>query len=152
MPPTWKITAPKDDDEYFERMTKTIFQAGLNWKMIEDKWANFEKAFAKFSIPKVAKFGDKQIATLMNDSGIVRNEKKIRSTIYNAQQSILVEKEFGSFRDYFHSFGKDHARLMEDLQKRFRHLGASSSRTFLWMTGVKLEPTAEERARMAKNT
>jgi len=90
--PDWKVSAPKSDDEYFERMTKALFQAGLNWKMIDDKWPNFEKALAKFSIPKVAKFGDKQIVKLMENQGIVRNERKIRSTIYNAQQSLVIEK------------------------------------------------------------
>jgi len=99
--PDWKVSAPKNDDEYFERMTKALFQGGLNWKMIDDKWPNFEKAFAGFSIPKVAKFGDKQIAKLMENQGIVRNERKIMSTIYNAQQSLVIEKEFGSFKDYF---------------------------------------------------
>jgi 3-methyladenine DNA glycosylase Tag len=44
----------------------------------------------------------------MTNEGIVRNAKKIRSTIYNAQQALLVEKEFGSFKDYFGSFGKKH--------------------------------------------
>jgi len=90
MPPNWRVSPPKDDDEYFERMTKAIFQAGLNWKMIDNKWPNFEKAFSKFSISKVAKFGDSQIATLMKNEGIVRNEGKIRATIYNAQQSVAT--------------------------------------------------------------
>ena len=150
MPPE-NVTKPKNDDEYFERMTKTLFQAGLNWQVIENKWPNFEKAFAGFSIPKASKFGEKQVASLMTNEGIVRNEKKIRSTIYNAQQSIAIEKEFGSFKEYFSSFGKNHDKLMEDLQARFKHLGPSSSRTFLWMTGVKLEPTAEEKQWMASN-
>jgi len=147
-----KVSSPKSDDEYFERMTKAIFQAGLNWKMIDNKWPNFESAFAKFSIPKVAKFGDKQISTLMKNEGIVRNEGKIRATIYNAQQALLIEKEFGSFKDYFRSFGKGHDKLMEDIQARFHHVGPSGSRTFLWMTGVKLEPTAEEKMWMEKNS
>jgi 3-methyladenine DNA glycosylase Tag len=149
--PNLKVTAPKNDDEYFERMTQAVFQAGLNWKMIEDKWSNFEKAFAGFSIPKIARFGDKQILNLMTNQGIVRNERKIRSTIYNAQQSLAIEKEFGSFKNYFQSFGKDHAKLMVDIQSRFKHLGESSSRTFLWMAGVKLEPTSEEKQWLAKN-
>jgi|SRR5579872_214562 len=150
MPPRER-TLPKTDDEYFERMTKTLFQAGLNWQVIENKWPNFEKAFANFSIPKVAKFREKQVSSLMTNEGIVRNEKKIRSTIYNAQQSIVIEKEFGSFKDYFKSFGKNHDKLIADLQSRFEHLGPSSSRTFLWMTGVKLEPTAEEKQWIAAN-
>lgn len=152
MPPTWKVSPPKNDDEYFERMTKAVFQAGLNWKMIDDKWSNFEKAFSNFSIRKVAKFGDVQISDLMKNAGIVRNEKKILSTIYNAQQAAAIEKEFGSFKDYFRSFGKDHDKLMEDIQTRFHHVGASTARTFLWMTGVKLEPTAEEKMWIAKNS
>src|ERR1700730_314288 len=150
MPPG-NITKPKNDDEYFERMTKTLFQAGLNWQVIDTKWPNFEKAFAGFSIPKVSKFGERQVTALMTNEGIVRNERKIRSTIYNAQQSLLLEKEFGSFKEYFGSFGKNHDKLMEDLQARFKHLGASSSRTFLWMAGVKLEPTAEEKRWIAEN-
>jgi 3-methyladenine DNA glycosylase Tag len=56
--PDCKVTMPKNDDEYFARMTKALFQAGLNWQMIENKWPNFEKAFAGFSIPKVSKFGE----------------------------------------------------------------------------------------------
>jgi DNA-3-methyladenine glycosylase I len=152
MPPSEKIPLPKNDDEYFGQMTKAIFQAGLNWKMIDNKWPNFEKAFSKFSIAKVAKFGDSQIALLMKNEGIVRNEGKIRSTIYNAQQAVLIEKDFGSFKEYIRSFGKNHDKLSEDLQSRFHHMGASSARTFLWMAGVKLEPTAEEKTWMAKNT
>jgi 3-methyladenine DNA glycosylase Tag len=143
--PEWMVSGPKSDNEYFKRMTRAVFQAGLNWKMIENKWPNFEKAFAEFSIGTVAKFDSKEIKKLMNDHGIVRNERKIHSTIHNAQQFLSLTKEFGSFRKYLDSFGKNHTALQSDLQSRFQHLGESSSRTFLWMAGVKLTPTAEEK-------
>ena len=147
----WRVSPPKTDDEYFERMTRALFQAGLNWRVIETKWPNFQKAFRNFSIRRIAKFGDKEISELMNNQGIVRNGSKIHSTIYNAQQALVVVKEFGSFKDYIKSFGKDHAALQKDLQDRFHHLGESSSRTFLWMAGVKLTPTAEEKKWLASN-
>lgn len=149
MPNEEWTTVPKSDDEYFERMTHALFQAGLNWKMIENKWPNFQKAFSNFSIKKVAKFDDKQVDGLMADQGIVRNGKKILSTIHNAQEFLKIEKEFGSFPDYMKSFKKNYDALQVDLQKRFQHLGESSSRTFLWMSGVKLTPTAEEKAWLA---
>jgi DNA-3-methyladenine glycosylase I len=149
--PEWKVSKPKTDDEYFERMTRALFQAGLNWKMIENKWQNFQKAFSNFSIKKVAKYDDAEIKKLMTDAGIVRNEGKIHSTIYNADQFLKVVKEFGSFRGYIDSFGKNHSALQADLQSRFHHLGESSSRTFLWMSGVNLTPTAEEKAWLARN-
>ncbi|TMI36952.1 hypothetical protein E6H25_01355 [Candidatus Bathyarchaeota archaeon] len=33
-------------------MTRSLFTAGLNWKVIEKKWPSFQKAFADFSISK----------------------------------------------------------------------------------------------------
>jgi DNA-3-methyladenine glycosylase I len=149
--PEWKISPPKTDNEYFERMTRALFQAGLNWKMIDTKWPNFRKAFMDFSIGKVARFDSKELKKLMNDKGIVRNERKIKSTIYNAQQFVSLGKEFGSFRKYIDSFGKNHSALQSDLQTRFQHLGESSSRTFLWMAGMKLTPTAEEKKWLANH-
>jgi 3-methyladenine DNA glycosylase Tag len=149
MPMGMKISPPKNDDEYFEMMTRALFSAGLNWRMIDKKWPNFEKAFSHFAIKKVAKFGDKEVSRLMADAGIVRNEGKITSTIYNAQQSLKLIDEFGSFHRYMDSFKKDHVALQSDLRSRFHHLGESSSRTFLWMSGVKLEPTADEKEWMA---
>lgn len=146
MPMSWKAEKPKTDDGYFELMTRAIMQAGLNWTMIEKKWPNFKKAFAKFSIPKVATFSEGNVKTLMKDASIVRNEKKIRSVIANAQESRRIAKEFGSFRGYLDSFKGDEAGLIADLQKRFRHLGESSSRVFLYMVGEKLKPTREEQA------
>lgn len=147
----FNITAPKDDDEYFERMSRAIFQAGLNWKMINNKWPNFRKAFANFSIDKVAKFNEKDVESLMKDTGIIRNGKKIRSTIFNAQEFQRIEKEFGSFKKYIDSFKSAHGGLANDMRERFKHLGPSSSRTYLWMAGVKLEPNEEEKAWIAKH-
>ena len=83
----WKATPPKDDSGYFERMTTHIFSAGLNWKVVDSKKAAFEKAFADYSPAKVAKFTERDVKRLMGDEGIVRNEKKIRSTIHNVRNS-----------------------------------------------------------------
>src|SRR6266705_794450 len=62
--PNWNAKPPKNDDEYFERMTRSLFTAGLNWKVIENKWPNFQKAFAGFSISKVSRFSDKDVKKL----------------------------------------------------------------------------------------
>ncbi|MBI3115794.1 MAG: DNA-3-methyladenine glycosylase I [Thaumarchaeota archaeon] len=151
MPHGWKVTIPKDDSEYFERMTKCIFTAGLNWSVVEKKWPNFRRAFAEFLPSKVSRFSGSETRTLMKDSGIVRNERKIAATTYNAGQFLNLQKEFGSFRKYLDSFGKNEKRLLDDIQDRFQHLGASTARMFLWSAGYELKPTAEEKKWMAKN-
>jgi DNA-3-methyladenine glycosylase I len=151
LPPGWKVTPPKDDAEYFERMSRAIFTAGLNWSVVEKKWPNFRKAFAAFSPEKVSKLTEKDVKKLMGDVGIVRNEKKIRATINNAGEFVSLEKEFGSFKGYVASFGQDEKRLQEDLQEKFKHVGGSTARMFLWSVGYDLTPTAEEKKWMAKN-
>src|SRR5436309_15844000 len=97
-------------------MTRAIFTAGLNWRMIEKKWPNFQKAFSGFTLPKVAKFSERVIRALLKDESIVRNEKKIRATIHNAEQVLALENEFVSFRDYLGSFGKNVIKLLKDFQ------------------------------------
>ena len=149
MSPMWNVKAPKNDDEYFERMTRTVFTAGLNWKVIENKWPNFQKAFAGFSIPKVAKFTDKDTKRLMADSSIVRNEKKIQATVRNAGEFLKLEKEHGTFQKYLDSFGKDESRMLEAVAERFEHVGPSTARMFLWSSGCELTPTKEEKKWMA---
>ena len=146
MPNPGKVSVPQDDDEYFERMTRALFAAGLNWKMIENKWPNFKKAFLGFKLAKVSKLSEREIRKLLADTGIVRNEKKIRATVYNAGKFILIGKEAGSFEKYLKSFGKDEERLQIDLRERFHHLGPSSARMFLWLSGYKLTPNADEKA------
>jgi 3-methyladenine DNA glycosylase Tag len=149
MPHPVDVTPPKDDADYFERMHKSIFSAGLNWSVVEKKWPSFKKPFAAFSPDKVAKFTEADVKKLMKDEGLIRNEKKIRATIDNAKEFVRIRAEFGSFKKYIGTFGKDESRLQSDLQARFRHLGPSSSRTFLWSVGYPLTPTTEERNWMA---
>lgn len=132
-------------------MTRTVFTAGLNWKVIENKWPNFQKAFAEFSIPKVAKFTDKDTKRLMADTGIVRNEKKIEATVHNAGEFLKLEKQHGSFQKYLDSFGKDEERMLEAVQERFQHVGPSTARTFLWSAGCQLTPNKEEKKWMASH-
>jgi DNA-3-methyladenine glycosylase I len=149
MSPSMNVKPPKNDNEYFERMTRTVFTAGLNWRVIESKWPNFQKAFAGFEIPKVARFTDKDTKRLMADEGIVRNEKKILATVHNAGEFLKLGKEHGSFQKYLDTFGKDEERMLEAVTERFRHVGPSTARIFLWSSGCELTPTKEEKKWMA---
>lgn len=151
MPNPWKVSTPKDDSEYFERMSKAIFTAGLNWRTIENKWDAFNKAFQNFSPEKVSGFSDKNVQALLMDAAIVRNEKKIRATIHNAEQFIHLKKEHGSFKDYLGSFQKDEEKLQSDLQMRFKHLGPSTARMFLWSVAYPLTPNSTEKKWMSNH-
>src|SRR5918911_1557507 len=76
----------QEDNLLFERLILEINQAGLSWITILKKSDNFRKAYDDFNIRKVAKYGEKDIARLLADPGIIRNRLKINAAIVNAQK------------------------------------------------------------------
>lgn len=138
-PPKWmyRDKHPPNNDAYFENMTRVIFLAGLGWKMIDEKWPNFRKAFKNFSIDDVAKFNENDVNRLMDDTGIVRNRAKIMATVSNAKQFQDIRKEFGSFKSYLDRLDKsqNYALVVKELGKRFSRVGPSSARIFLYSVG-----------------
>ena len=143
-PPEWwyRKNRPENDDEYFENLTRVVFQAGLNWHVIDKKWPTTMKAFDHFSISKVANFADKEVQRLLKDEGIVRNKSKVCATIQNAQEFSSIRKQHGSFQAYLDSLDKsnNYAGVVDELAKRFKHLGPSSASLFLYTVGEKIEP------------
>lgn len=93
-----------DDRKLFEFLILESFQAGLSWRTVLHKRGNFRKAFSNFDVRKVAKFGKRDVARLLNDAGIIRNRLKIEAAINNAKCFLEIKKEFGSFDKYVWSF------------------------------------------------
>src|SRR5215216_7784777 len=81
-----EMEKPKNDNDYFERMSRVIFMSGLNWQTLEKKWPGIKKAFANFDVDKVAKFQDSRIEELMANPDVIRNLPKIRAVIAHARQ------------------------------------------------------------------
>lgn len=90
-----------DDTRLFEKLCLESFQSGLSWRTILAKRENFRAAFAGFDFHKVAKFGDKHVAKLLQDAGIVRHRGKIEAVINNARCAVALQREAGSLAAYF---------------------------------------------------
>jgi DNA-3-methyladenine glycosylase I len=93
-----------NDKKLFEFLILEGFQAGLSWLTVLKKRENFRKAFDTFDFNKVAKYDQRKINALLQDSGIIRNKLKIESAITNAKAFIDVRKEFGTFNKYIWNF------------------------------------------------
>lgn len=96
-----------DDNRLFEKICLEGFQAGLSWLTILKKRENFRKAFKKFEIAKVAKMGDADVERLLQDTGIIRHQGKIRSTINNAKRALELIDERGSLATHFWAYEPD---------------------------------------------
>ena len=93
-----------NDATLFEFLILETFQAGLSWHTILKKRENFRKAFDQFDVKKVAAYNDKKLQILIEDTGIIRNQLKIKSAVSNAQAFIKIQEEFGSFSKYIWAF------------------------------------------------
>lgn len=97
-------TPVHDDRVHFEFLVLESAQAGLSWRVVFNKRANYKKAFARFNAAKVAKFGAAEVRSLLSNPGIVRNKLKINAAISNARCFLAIQKEFGSFSKYIWTF------------------------------------------------
>jgi DNA-3-methyladenine glycosylase I len=93
-----------DDRKLFELLTLEGAQAGLSWATILRKREGYRRAFAGFEPSVVAGFDGRRVEELLADPGIVRNRRKVESTVQNAGRVLEVQAEFGSLDAYLWQF------------------------------------------------
>jgi len=145
-----------DDQIHFEFLVLESAQAGLSWSTILKKREGYRQAFAHFDVEKVARFNEQKVQVLLDNSGIIRNELKIRSAINNAQKFIEIQEEFDGFCNYIWSFVDGEAiqnnwksqeevpattplsdRFSKDLKDRgFKFVGSTTMYAHLQATGI----------------
>ncbi|PWW82088.1 MULTISPECIES: DNA-3-methyladenine glycosylase I [Prosthecochloris] len=93
-----------DDRKLFEMLVLEGAQAGLSWITILRKRENYRQAFDRFSFEKVAGYTEHDVGRLLGNPGIVRNRRKIESTIRNAQGVLAIQERHGSFASFVWDF------------------------------------------------
>jgi len=88
-----------DSRALWEKLILDGFQAGLSWITILKKRDNFREAFAGFDPNVIAEWGEAEVATLLQNPGIIRHRGKIEATISNAKawQKIEAAQGFDKF-------------------------------------------------------
>jgi len=126
----------KDDHLLYERLILEINQAGLSWITILKKAENFHKAYDGFDINKIAKYGEKDVARLLADPGIIRNRLKVNAAIVNAQKIKELQKEHGSFKGWLDANRKlSKEEWVKLFKKTFVFTGGEIVNEFLMSTG-----------------
>lgn len=114
----------RDDRALFELLVLEGAQAGLSWLTILRKRDNYRRAFSGFEVEHVCRFGTPEVERLLQDSGIVRNRKKIEAAVNNAAAVLRIKKHYGSFTDYLWQF-VDH----RPIQHHYRTLAEIPARS-----------------------
>ncbi len=135
VPPQDQV-AKLPDDRWLSEITKTIFQAGFSWKVIENKWPGFEEAFEGFDPRRWKMMSDDDLDRLVKDTRIVRNPQKIVTVRDNAAFLCDLADEHGSAGAFFGNWpASDQVGLMEVLKKRGSRLGGTSGQMLLRRAG-----------------
>lgn len=108
----WGVPKTADRD-FFEKMILEGFQSGLSWITVLRKREAFRKAFQEFDAEKVARYGEKEIAALLQNPGIIRHRAKIEAAIANAR-AYLDLRQSQSLTRFFWNFVNGEA-----IQNRF---------------------------------
>lgn len=124
------------DDRWLSEMTKSVFQAGFVWRIVEHKWSDFERVFNGFDLHRVAYLSDEEIEYLLQDSSIIRHHTKLLAARENAAFLLEIVKEFGSVGKYFADYpSSKYVDLLIELKKRASRMGGTSAQYFLRRMG-----------------
>jgi 3-methyladenine DNA glycosylase Tag len=80
--PTELSTIP--DPFYLSELCKKIFQSGFVWRVVENKWANFEELFWNFDVDRLIMMPDDMLERKAQDPRIIRNAREVWAIRDNA--------------------------------------------------------------------
>lgn len=123
------------EHRYLATMTKCINQAGFSWKVIEQKWPEFEEAFFGFKLDTLILLSDEQWEAYTQDRRVVRSWQKIKALKDNVAW-LYDEQARGGIAALIADWPQDDfVGLLAYLKKNGSRLGGNSGQRFLRYMG-----------------
>ncbi|MEM9763589.1 MAG: DNA-3-methyladenine glycosylase I [Pseudomonadota bacterium] len=124
------------DAQWLSTLSRCVFSAGFNWKVVEKKWPDFEAAYHGFAPGPCSMMTDEEIEAAAKAGGIPHMAKAL-SVRENAVLFRELTKSAGSAAQFFaQSPSNDFAGLLIMLKKRGNRLGGTTPQYFLRFMGV----------------
>ena len=128
--------------DYLEMMSKAVFQSGISWRVVENKWPGIREAMAGFDPERIATLGDEDLDALAQDARMIRHRRKLAAISANARRMLELAEEHDGFRNYLRGHGGFEA-TSKDIRKQFKYMGDSGTYYFLWAVGEEVPPYDE---------
>ncbi len=137
-------------DDYLEVLSKAVFQTGISWKVVDNKWPDIREAFNDFDIHKVANLIEPDIDELTKDTRVIRNRRKLEAIVFNAQSMLRLDDEYGTFQSYLRSQDEFESKL-NMMRKDFKFMGPTGCYFFLYSVGEDVPSHEEFEAKFRKS-
>ena len=126
----------RDEAVLFERLILEINQAGLSWGLMLKKREGFRAAYDGFDVETVAGYGERDVARLLADPGIIRNRLKVAAAVHNAGVILGLRDSHGGFAGWLDAHHPlDKADWVKLFKKTFRFTGGEITGEFLMSLG-----------------
>ena len=115
------------DDRILSAFSKKVFQSGFVWRVVENKWLNFEDSFFNFDITKVLMMPEEMMERKATDPKIIRNYNKVKTIKANAQMIFEEQQNGHSFSEFLANWPSDNLiGLWAYLKKHGQRLGGNT--------------------------
>ncbi|ASP47674.1 DNA-3-methyladenine glycosylase I [Cognaticolwellia beringensis] len=115
------------DDRFLSEFSKKVFQSGFVWRVVENKWLNFEESFFNFNIEKVLMMPEEMMERKASDPKIIRNFNKVKTIKANAEMIFEEQQQGHSFAEFIANWPSDDIiGLWAYLKKHGQRLGGNT--------------------------
>jgi len=122
-----RLLAAIPDDRFLSEFTKKVFQSGFVWRVVENKWPNFEESFFNFNIEKVLMMPEEMMERKASDPKIIRNFNKVKTIKANGQMIFEQQRQGHSFAEFIAKWPSDDIiGLWAYLKKNGQRLGGNT--------------------------
>ena len=122
-----KLLSQVGDDRFLAEFSKKVFQSGFVWRVVRNKWPDFERVFFGFNIEKILLIPDEMLEQKATDASIIRNYTKVRTIRDNAIMIDSVAREHGSCAKFVADWpSEDIIGLWAYLKKHGARLGGNT--------------------------
>ena len=124
------------DDRILAAFTKQIFKSGFVWRVVENKWPDFEETFFNFNIEKILMMPEEMLERKAADPKIIRNFNKVKTIKANAQMIFEQQVDGKSFAQFIQDWpSEDIIGLWAHLKKHGQRLGGNTGPYALRLLG-----------------
>lgn len=113
---------PTSPSDWFEVLTRAVFNAGMSWRVVQAHWAATAEAFADFDPQVVAGYDEQDVDRLLVDERLIRSRGKLAAVPDNARTFIALAEEHGDFATWLAGLG-DYDERERALCQAFRYIG-----------------------------
>ncbi|WP_260259166.1 DNA-3-methyladenine glycosylase I [Vibrio intestinalis] len=125
------------NDRWLSAFSMKVFQSGISWKVVRNKWPNFEELFFGFKVEPLLMLSDEQWETKATDKRIIRHLTKVMSIADNARMIHEASIEHGSFGNMVANWPKESITdLWLYMKKHGKRLGGNTGPYALRQMGV----------------